>query len=227
MKLLVSDYDGTLKSDVKNLKININAIKKFMDEGNTFCIATGRPYNSIKEEIDFYNIPYNYLICNNGLTIFDDKNNLIYSQKLNVEDVVFFLKYMKADSENYSLYNAYGEVDNSDIIYASIDNLKLLRLRWLKREIKCWFDNVSVYGNFNKLYLESKTNKAIGIKKLLELEKLSFKHADIHTVGDCANDIEMLKEFNGHKVLFSYPCLFGKNIKTCTEVHSLVKKIMR
>ena len=43
MKLLVSDYDGTLKSDVKNLKININAIKKFMDEGNTFCIATGRP----------------------------------------------------------------------------------------------------------------------------------------------------------------------------------------
>ena len=30
MKLLVSDYDGTLKSDVKNLKININAIKKLL-----------------------------------------------------------------------------------------------------------------------------------------------------------------------------------------------------
>ena len=34
MKLLVSDYDGTLKPDIKNLMINIEAINEFRKKGN-------------------------------------------------------------------------------------------------------------------------------------------------------------------------------------------------
>ena len=54
MKLLVSDYDGTLKSDIKNLMVNIEAINEFRKKGNHFSIATGRDYYSIKKEIDKY-----------------------------------------------------------------------------------------------------------------------------------------------------------------------------
>lgn len=227
MKLLVSDYDGTLKSDLKNLKINVNTIRNFMNDGHTFCIATGRPYNSMKQEIKTYDIPYDYLICNNGLTIFDNKDNLIYGKRMDIDDITFFFDFMQIDSKNYSLYNVYGESASSDVVFVNIHHLKLSKLIKLKREAASWFDAVATYQQFNNLYLESKTNKAIGIKNLIELEKLSFADRDIHTVGDSKNDIEMLQEFNGHKVMFSYPCLFGKNIKTCREVHTLVKKIMR
>ena len=41
-KLLVSDYDGTFYSDLRNLKINIKAIEKFRKAGNLFAISTGR-----------------------------------------------------------------------------------------------------------------------------------------------------------------------------------------
>lgn len=227
MKLLVSDYDGTLKSDLKNLKINVEAIRNFMNNGHTFCIATGRPYNSIKKEIKLYNIPYDYLICNNGLTIFDNKDNLIYGKKMNIDEIIFFLEFMQIDKSHYSLHNIYGEKTSNDVVFVCVNSLNLSKLKEIKQEINNWFVDISTYQQFNYLYLESKTNKAIGIKKLIELEKLSFDYSDIHTVGDCVNDIEMLQEFNGHKVLFSYPCLFGKNIKTCREVHTLVKRIMR
>lgn len=227
MKLLVSDYDGTLKSSVKNLKINIETIKEFVSQGNTFCIATGRPYDSIKKEIDLYKIPYNYLICNNGLTIFDNNDNLLYSKVMDIEDIIFFLKFANINPKNYSLYNIYGIKSNINVIYVKISNLGLSQICQMKKDINNWFNDLSVYTSFNNLYLESKTNKALGIKKLMEIERLSFDANDIYTVGDYKNDLDMLKEFNGYKVLFSYPCLLGKKIKTCMEVHTLVKKIMR
>ena len=77
MKFLVSDYDGTLKSDIYNLKINISAINEFRKKGNHFAIATGRNYESIKNEINKYNIKYDYLITNDGAITFDRFDNIL------------------------------------------------------------------------------------------------------------------------------------------------------
>ena len=99
MKCLISDFDGTLYDN--NFINNLKSIKEFIDDGNIFVVATGRTFKNIKKKIVEAGIPYNYLICNNGLTIFDDKNNLIYSQKLNVEDILFFLKYIIIKAYKY------------------------------------------------------------------------------------------------------------------------------
>ena len=32
MKLLISDYDGTFKTDTKNIKLNVEAIEEFMGD---------------------------------------------------------------------------------------------------------------------------------------------------------------------------------------------------
>jgi len=87
MKLLAVDYDGTFKSNLKNLKINIDKINQFMQSGNKFAIITGRSFKQIESEIKKYNIKYNYLVCNNGLIVFDETNKIIKYNLLSQNDL--------------------------------------------------------------------------------------------------------------------------------------------
>ena len=66
MKLLSSDYDGTLNVFEYDIWLNLAYINNFISRGNIFVLNTGRAYDSIKKEIDKYHIPYNYLACNDG-----------------------------------------------------------------------------------------------------------------------------------------------------------------
>lgn len=77
--ILASDFDNTIYVEDKNqLQENIKYIKLWMRE-NIFVITTGRSYYSIYPLLVKNNIPYNYLICNNGAMVFDANNNIIES----------------------------------------------------------------------------------------------------------------------------------------------------
>ena len=77
-KILVSDYDNTFYTNEEQLYKNIENIKKFQEEGNIFVISTSRSWKSIKKEIDEYKIPFDYLCCNTGGTIFDNKGSSLF-----------------------------------------------------------------------------------------------------------------------------------------------------
>ena len=53
MKILASDFDNTIffQNDEEITQKNVNAIKRFMKEGNIFCLITGRTYMDIKNEL--------------------------------------------------------------------------------------------------------------------------------------------------------------------------------
>ena len=68
MKLLVTDYDNTFHINDNDMDENVHAVRLFMDD-NLFAIATGRNYTSFMEQKELYDIPFNYLITNNGATI--------------------------------------------------------------------------------------------------------------------------------------------------------------
>ena len=80
---------------------------------------------------------------------------------------------------------------------------------------------------FRHVFIKEKCDKSIGIDLLLEYLDGEVKADDVITVGDNRNDLEMLTKYDGYKILTSYPCLYGKGIKTTREVHTLVKKLMR
>ena len=63
---------------------------------------------------------------------------------------------------------------------------------------------------------------AIGVAIIYKNEN---NYSEIITVGDNLNDLEMLRDYNGYKMLYSYPIMYTKNIKTTTNVHSLIKKL--
>ncbi len=88
MKILISDFDKTFYTE--NYDNNIKLINEFVNAGNKFVIATGRSYTSIKKEINKYNIPYNYLICNNGSVIFNEQDEIIYKYPIS-EEILYIM----------------------------------------------------------------------------------------------------------------------------------------
>lgn len=226
MKLLVSDYDGTLKTDIKNLKINIEKVNQFMSSGNKFAIATGREFASMKKEIENYNIKYDYLICNNGLITFDSKDNIVSSLPIGNEDLKFICDSLEAREElvDLQLYNCFDLTDKLEDILEVFVKFKTkedaykhkICLEYFKKNLNCHQIN-------NLLYIGNNFNKATAIYYLSYL--LGIDNNDIYTVGDDINDLEMLEEFNGYKMLNCNKKLLLKPISPVTQVHKLVKKI--
>ena len=69
------------------------------------------------------------------------------------------------------------------------------------------------------IFIKKYCNKSTAIKKI------ENNYSEIISVGDNLNDLEMLRDYNGYKMLYSYPIMYTKNIKTTTNVHSLIKKL--
>jgi len=228
MKLLVSDYDRTFKSNIKNLCINVLYIDDFRAEGNKFVLATGRTYESIKNETNIYEIEYDYLICNNGHIIFDNENNIISSNILSKEEILFIFKllnmnYNVCSTKVFGLYSATSNYDNVLEVYANFDSSE--NSKKFKKYIESINPSIYCYRVDDSLYIGKRVNKATAISQIREIEKIP--NDDIYTVGDGSNDYEMLKEYKGYKMFKSDKALWNKEIPTITQVHRLVKKLMK
>ena len=226
MKLLVTDYDGTMyyeKQDLKTLRENIEALKQFKKQ-NMVVIATGRPFTSIKKEIDTYDIPYNYIISSNGACLFDQDNSPIYTQTIKqeiIQKTVAYLQKLPYISK-IKLIDIYGNetnnLENVIQIYVEIKISGIYELKRIKQELE-FLDNNQF---FNMCYFFNQTDKIDGIKRIQELHNIESK--DIYTIGNDTNDLLMLKEYNGYRVPYSYPRIILERLPK-TSVKKLVHKI--
>ena len=82
MKLLATDYDGTLKFGNSVLEEDIEAIRHWRELGNIFAIVTGRSKESITRELDEFQIPVDYYVTNNGGMVFDAQSNTLLETSL-------------------------------------------------------------------------------------------------------------------------------------------------
>ena len=237
-KMLVSDYDGTLCSDIKNLKLNVEAIKEFRKQGNLFTISTGRTYKSIMHQIDLFHIPYDYLICCDGTVLFDNESNLLGVDDMSKSDILvtsLVARNEKAIKE-ITYYDPYSEIEMDKKLRNVEDNkivvirLKKKLLSSLKQYCKCIKSEMphlsfATYGN--EIFIKGPYNKKTGIESLEKILFGKISKENIITVGDNFNDLEMLREYDGYKMLASYPCMYGKGLKTTREVHTLIKRISK
>lgn len=226
MKLLVTDYDGTMyyeKQDLKTLRENIEALKQFKKQ-NMVVIATGRPFTSIKKEIDTYDIPYNYIISSNGACLFDQDDSPIYTQTIKQEIIQKTIAYLQKLPYilKIKLIDIYGNetnnLENVIQIYVEIKISSIFELKRIKQELE-FLDNNQF---FNMCYFFNQTDKIDGIKRIQELHNVESK--DIYTIGNDTNDLLMLKEYNGYRVPYSYPRIILERLPK-TSVKKLVHKI--
>ena len=226
MKLLVTDYDGTMyyeKNDLKTLRENIEALKQFKNK-NMIAIATGRPYNSIKAEIDKYNIPYDYIISSNGACLFDQYDELIYSNTIKKEIIEKTLEFLSKLPyiKKISLIDIYGKetTNYNEIIqiYIEINFTSIFELNKIKKELS-FLDN---HPFLNICYFFNKTDKTKGIQIIQDIHAIQSQN--IYTIGNDVNDLSMLKEYNGYRVPYSYPKLLQEKLPK-SSVKKLIRKI--
>ncbi len=202
MKLLVSDYDGTIKIDsvIRNSYIpngTISCIQDFISAGNMFMIATSRPYDSIMDEIEKYHIPYDFLSTLNGCIIHDNSGNIIYSKdvvELNVDE----LKVL------YSCIDKIETVKDDDKIlyYIFKTNLFISSKNLIKHLEKAGFNIQSWFMNTYSIVhaVSDKVDSVEFIRKSLDID-----YKNIITVGDDINDLKMLANYYSYGIIKPVP----------------------
>lgn len=225
MILLASDYDNTLNTFDYDLKFNIIFLKKFIKNGNLFLLNTGRTYKSIKREIDKYNIPFNYLSCNDGNIMFNREKEIIYTSNMDLEikDELRKLKNKFNIEINPIYFN--NNLLEFELIIPRLTEIFYLELNkiMLKYNMCCKiFKKVNCYH----VYVYSdQISKSTPIEYLKN--KYNIDSKNIYTVGDHINDIEMIKDYNGYAMKWAKKEVKDVAVDTCLTVASLIKKIGR
>ena len=202
MKILISDFDGTFLDH--NFEENIKFIQEFVEHGNIFIIATGRNITSLQKVICNYNIPFSYLIQNDGGIILNSTYQEIYRNDFESE----LCKELMVQLNNSSIfenvfcdtgYSYKKEVTNkANRIIGKIKERESAN-KYLK-ELKEIYDNkIYAYLSNNWINITSGNNdKVTAIEWLVKYNDWSKK--DIYTVGDSVNDLRMLTIYHGYLV---------------------------
>ena len=221
-KLLASDFDNTLFVNENDILDNIDAIKKFMANGNIFVICTGRSYIDISKMVMKYNIPYNYLICNDGGTIFNNIGKLLYKKDIPLNIVQGIMEFINKNNLNeitfvdtgFDYQKEIAEEVNA-IIIREIDKIQSNNVL---NTLTSMYSEIHGYISDNWINITEKTvTKANGINWLIN--HLNFPRENVYTIGDTINDISMVKEYNGACMINCTPDLQA----ICTKEFKSVK----
>lgn len=231
VKMLVADYDNTLYTDENQLNKNIEYIKEFQKNGNLFVISTSRSWKSMKKEIDTYDIPFDYLCCNTGGSIFDHDGDLLYMGNVD-NDILnktenILSKYNDTDYSvtRYGIYKEYDEKIDKLLGYKikgdkeKLEKLKDILEKDLNNDFQIVLKNEKDYS---KLFLNYKFNtKENGIEKLVQiLPKDDYK---IITVGDDDVDFNMIKKYDGYRMENSSELLNENINKKVSSIFELIE----
>ena len=210
MKILASDFDNTIYylEDKEKNKKNVSAIKKFINQGNIFCIITGRNYSDLKKLLNENDIPYSYLVCEDGAKIFNNMDYCIDTILLDRNTIEEIIPILEENNCDYYLDDGYNKTEYLEdvvkiVINCTDEKEKERMVRIIKDKI-----NVHIYASRTHVNIINKAvNKENALKKLFNLEELNINLLKV--IGDNDNDYEMLKAFNGgvikehHKILDS------------------------
>lgn len=237
MKLFVTDYDGTLYTEDKAMKKNITALKKLRKKDFLIVISTGRSYISIKNQIEMYDIPYDYISCADGSITYDKTGKIINMFTLDrkiIEAFENFYKDLSYEEIQFSYPTGYENILREDAELLGI-NVCIDSTLYNKKLLKAFLSLKKLYPKYNYLayehpnysYLCIKPNGVSKSYSLKELQKqLNINSNDIYVIGDSSNDYELIKDFKGVCMTNSYPDIIKLSKKRYVEVYEYIEEIL-
>ena len=255
MKIVASDYDGTLRTEMYVDKKDIESIKRFRKEGNMFGIVTGRSMESIKKEIEVNDIQFDFIVANNGGVIYDrnfQKLQCLYMDFHKALDIITYIKSLDCASyvinDGYHRFKFAVDPSQEDTKYGNmpdnnaheedvLDNGKIAQLvvslndGVLANEIAHYINTnfrgyAVAYVNVHCVdIVPDGVSKAEGLY-FIEQE-YALDHDSIYTIGDSFNDLPMLKEFHGNAVAHALDVIQEVAENVYVSVGELIEEVSK
>lgn len=215
IKLIVTDLDATLLNDQKNISAYTNQIiRQARNKGIKFVPATARALRVLKRMNLVTMIPHDLLVCLNGASIYDEKDNMIYHQGLDKKDYDLFIDQLLENfnerritiemNGNVFANHEVSEVDAYEKNYVvcdlkSLPNMKIERIMidikeeqeidQLKAILPDYLYAHRVEGRLLCRILHKDVSKANAIQYLCQLWNIPIQQVVVF--GDDENDLEM------------------------------------
>lgn len=227
MKILISDFDNTFYTD--KVEDNVIMVNKFIDEGNIFIIATGRPIYLLREDLKKYNIRYNYLICNDGAVVFNKNEEVIHKINIDYHSTIEIYNALKRNIDIEHVYvdaiYDFGELDSKDYNGILALPYDINNMNNILNDIIRNYPNVQAYLSHKWLNILSiDASKGNAIKYLQS--KNNWNENDIYVIGDNNNDISMTIFDNSYAVSYGKQSFINKCNYTVKDFNELIKKIL-
>lgn len=231
MKLLASDYDGTLRTGVYVDEEDVAAIQRFREAGHLFGLVTGRSMESLQIELERNHLRCDFIITNNGGVVFDGKGQLLESQRMDFDkalDIISYVKTLECASyvinDGFHRYKFDVDATQEDHKYgnmpsASQQEAEVLDRGKIAQIVISLNDDALAHEIANHIntdfagYATAYVNVncvdivPFGVSKadaLMYMENhLGIDHEDVYTIGDSFNDVPMLKAFHGSAMIHS------------------------
>ena len=223
MKLLASDFDGTLffeNTPEKYRQDDIKAIQKFQALGNKFGVCTGRPLIGVTDfALDSFS--FDFYIVNSGAIVLNHDFKVICKHRIEFQTVKQVIEHypdlmmLIATVDQLYMVNSKKQFDN-DLIknLQTVEQLQeqtILSFSLLLhndqevlqvKEFLNQFDDIEVYQNITAIDVAAKNcSKKNGIEAIANYYRLEKK--DLACIGDSYNDVSML-EYLDNSYTFDY-----------------------
>lgn len=241
MKLIATDYDGTLNFNGVDDKKR-EAIRLWREKGNLFGVISGRSWQSTLKQLNIDGIERDFVVGNNGASVCDKDGVILAETSVSSKELNEFLEFIFNKGCNF------GRVHSSNICFVvKSPNTEIINGEYT-------LDNYPKTENFNQVSIQFETSekaqefaeiikenfsgvlyplqnrrwidvvpvgicKSYGVYRLMGI--FSVEKQDIITVGDSENDIDMLMEFNSYAMENGVEIVkksVGRTVKDITEI---------
>lgn len=242
MKIIASDYDGTLNNRGIS-EADKNAITAFRKAGNKFGIVTGRCTEQalwLMYDLKKAQLEVDFIICCTGAIILNSDGSICQKKTAKASDELKKLidKARELGIIGMNINNCLKAtfLDPKNKIPLNIDEIGELT------QINCWFDNEDnarelcqfVNKELSRLLNAFQNGGSVdippaGVSKVTGIYDYAkaFEDAEIYSVGDNTNDIPMLKEFESYAVSNAKESVKAVAKHKCDRIADMIEDIMK
>ena len=240
MKIIASDFDGTVNYNGRVSDEDKAAIKRFRQAGNKFGIVTGRDAELSQWIRQGDNFEFDFIISCTGAFIRDGEGEVLYVKRGKMGAFIdeILKKALELGTYFFTVGNGFNKcyVDTLGKIPPDFSMLKEFthanctfpsdeRAQEFTDYVnKNYSDKISAHRNGWSVDMPpANTSKVTGIYEYAGM----FENPEIYTVGDNVNDLSMIKEFCGYAVSNAVPCVKEAAKHQCTRVADMIDELMK
>lgn len=250
MKILASDYDGTISINETVSNCALEAIHEWRSRGHLFGLATGRDIRMTMKAINENQIPYDFLVCNNGCVGYDRTGRELFSDYIPMDYIYELIdspwiarsRYIVlADQHGRYVYdNNFSPDGYHDQFYTDVltdgdlhagRQFYQMDTRYVSPEEMAFISERLQEDFGGRLFINPNidtidltplgVNKKTGLIKLCR--HLELPENNIITIGDGQNDFDMIGHFRGYTLPWGQKRLREKAVGIVGGIEELIE----